>query len=404
MHVDRAGEAHIRGIGADIERIARRERLRPIALPGLAAHREAEQLGELHDFAFGVVLGDLVADREQRVLRLDQHLGDGLDVLVIRPDLHRDIEEAAVIDRGRRLAAQQIVRDREEDGAGRRRLREFQDAPRHIGDVRRRFRQPPILGDRRHHLLLMLVILRVVAAFDLGAESGDRQQHRNVILVAVDELRHAVRQADIGDMGNAELARQPRIAVGHRDHRAFLDALDELDLGDVDQRVIERRVAGRRIEEDVFHASGFELLHVKRAAIATHLADRAAGRGLLRHGRRDRQRIDDRFRHPTRQAGRTEAPHQRAPRNSILQILLDEIFHRSLLPFDPGQLSAWAPDRWEDARFPSHPQRLHEPAAAQTALSLQETMHAAIGTRSFALTETTWPELLRRRRGPRHSR
>jgi len=41
----------------------------------------------------------------------------------------------------------------------------------------------------------------------------------------------------------------------------------------------------------------------------------------------------------------------------MLEILLDEVLHRSFSLWF-RRLWRWSPDRWEDARFPSHPQRL----------------------------------------------
>ena len=98
-----------------------------------------------------------------------------------------------------------------------------------------------------------------------------------LVLPAVDHLRHGVGQADIGHDHHAELAGGSRIAVGHGDHGALLDALDQRDAGLVDQRVEDRVVAGRGVEEDVLDASRLELRDEQRTARALDLAHRAGG-------------------------------------------------------------------------------------------------------------------------------
>ena len=74
-----------------------------------------------------------------------------------------------------------------------------------------------------------------------------------------------------------------RIAVGHGNHGAFLNAFDQIDLRHVDQRIEDRMIAGRGIEENMLDAGRLELLDKQSSAIALDLADR--GGGSVRHGR-----------------------------------------------------------------------------------------------------------------------
>ena len=125
----------------------------------------------------------------------------------------------------------------------------------------------------------MLGFLGRLAAEYLVADRGDRHHDRDIVLEAVDHLGHRIGQPDIGDDDDAGLAGGPRIAVGHGDHGTFLHALDELDVGLVDERVEDRRVAGRRVEEDVFDAGRLELRDEQRTAGAAHFAYRRAWNG-----------------------------------------------------------------------------------------------------------------------------
>ena len=106
----------------------------------------------------------------------------------------------------------------------------------------------------------MIGLLPLVAAERVLIDGGHRDQHRNLVLPGVDHLGHGVGQTDIGDDHHAGAPRRPRIAVGHGDHGAFLNAFDQIDLRHVDQRVEDRMVAGRGIEEDVLDARRLELL------------------------------------------------------------------------------------------------------------------------------------------------
>jgi hypothetical protein len=109
-----------------------------------------------------------------------------------------------------------------------------------------------------------------------------------------------------------------------------VNAFDDLDARLIDQSVEDRMVAGRRIEEDIFDAGRLELRDEQRAAAAFDIADTAGRRGGGRIGgllggfgahRRQilRKRICGNARHPER----AQARHQLAPRQSVIEILLD---------------------------------------------------------------------------------
>ena len=191
--------------------------------------------------------------------------------------------------------------------------------------------QPIPFGDRLQHRLLMVVILWVVAAHRGLAESRHDEQHRYAVLVGIDELRHSVGKPDIGDARHSRLAREPRIAVGHRDDGALLHALDQGDFRHVDQRVVDGRIAGRRVEEDVFHVGRLELLDEEHPAGAANVAHRAGrGLGCLRAHRSER--LGHRFRRNRAQSDCAQARHERATRDPVIEILLDQVFHGILLP------------------------------------------------------------------------
>jgi hypothetical protein len=124
------------------------------------------------------------------------------------------------------------------------------------------------------------------------------------------------------------LARRPGIAVGHGDHGAFVDALDQVDAGLVHQRIEDRIVAGRRVEKDVLDAGGLELLHEQRAARSLHRAHGGGGRAALAEGlQRLRHRLDRGGAH----AERAQSGHELPARHPMVQILLDQLFHGLLL-------------------------------------------------------------------------
>ena len=172
----------------------------------------------------------------------------------------------------------------------------------------------------------MIGLLEQIAAECVLLHRGDRDHDRDLVLPAVDHLRHGVGQADICDDDDAGLARCAGIAVGHGDHGAFVDALDQLDRGLVDERVEDRIVAGRRIEEDMLDARGLELLHEQRAAGALHLAHGGGGRGgrALPEGL---ERLRHRLGGDGAHAERAQAGHKLPARHAVVEILLDEILH-----------------------------------------------------------------------------
>jgi len=177
----------------------------------------------------------------------------------------------------------------------------------------------------------MIALLEQVAAERVLLHRGDGDQDRDLVLPAVDHLRHGVGQTDIGDDDDAGLARGAGVAVGHGDHGAFVDALDQMDGGLVHQRIEDRIVAGRRVEEDVLDAGSLKLLHEERAARSLHLAHGGGGRRALAEGlERLRHRLDGGGAHAERAEGGRELPAGHA----VVEILLDQFFH-FLLPCRP---------------------------------------------------------------------
>ena len=170
----------------------------------------------------------------------------------------------------------------------------------------------------------MVALLEQVTPERVLLHRGDGDEDRNLVLPAVDHLRHGIGQTDIGDDDDAGLARRARIAVGHGDHGAFVDALDQVDGGLVHQCVEDRIVAGRRVEEDVLHACGLELLHEQSAARSLHRAHGGGGRrALAERLERLRHRLDRGGAH----AERAQPGHQLSARHPVVQILLDQLFH-----------------------------------------------------------------------------
>ena len=343
QHVGLAGIAHVPELRAHIERMPGGERLRPEAeIAGLPGDGKTEQLGELDQLLAGAAPAGLVADAHQRVLGLEQHARGLGDVVLVGPDAHRHVELGLVPDGGVRFLAQRVGRQRQEHRAARRGGGELHAAADGFRDRARGLRRPVPLGDRLGHDLAMVGLLEQVAAERVLLHRGDGDHDRNLVLPAVDHLRHGVGQADIGDDDDAGLARSARIAVRHRDHGALVDALDQLDGGLVHQRVEDRIVAGGWVEEDVLDARGLELLHEQRAAGAFHLAHGGAGRGrALPEGL---ERLRHRPGGDGAHAERAQAGHELPARHAVVEILLDEILHGILLPLvghciGPGGMS-----------------------------------------------------------------
>jgi hypothetical protein len=104
----------------------------------------------------------------------------------------------------------------------------------------------------------------------------------------------------------------------------------ELDRALADERIINRRVAGRGIGKDELDARGLELLDIQHAAGRGHLAHaaRIIGRGGPSRRRERRQVLRHRLRRHRRHAGSGKARDQLAARDTVIEILLDELFHR----------------------------------------------------------------------------
>ena len=311
----------------------RRERLRPVAeRSGLAGDRRAKQLGQFDQLLFAAAPGDFVADADERILGLDQHARRFLDILLVGADTHRHIEFAALPDLRFGVLGERIGRQRQEHGAAGRRRGEFQGAPRGLRHRLRRLRLPVPFGDRLGHQLVVVDLLPLIAAKLVLADRGDRDQHRDLVLVGIHHLRHGVGQADIGDHDNAGAPRRARVAVRHAGDRAFLHALDDLDLRHVDERVEDRMIAGRRIEEDIFDAGRLELLDEQLAAVALDFTDRRRRRrGGSRRFATARTEWREILRHRLgghrAHAERAQAGHQLAARQTLIEVLFDQLLH-----------------------------------------------------------------------------
>src|SRR5439155_10965494 len=88
-----------------------------------------------------------------------------------------------------------------------------------------------------------------------------------------------------------------------------------------------------RVEEDVLHAGGLELLHEEGAARALHFAHRGGRCRRLAEGRqRLRHRLDGHAAH----SERAQAGHEFSAGYPIVEILLDQILHGILLARSPA--------------------------------------------------------------------
>jgi hypothetical protein len=178
----------------------------------------------------------------------------------------------------------------------------------------------------------MLVFLRPVAADLLLRECADDQEQGDAVFIGVDELGHAVWQADIGNAADADFARQSRIAVRHGDDHAFLHAFDELNRRLIDESIENRCVAGRRIEEVIFNPGCLELLQIELPAGA---GDVPHGAGRVRRGLGAHRR--ERLRHSVggngAQPGRAQVRHQGPARDALIKVLLDQFLHGPFLPW-----------------------------------------------------------------------
>ena len=311
-----------------------RKRLRPVAeRTGLAGDRRTEQFCKFDQFFVATAPGDFVADADERILRFNKHARRFLDILLVGTDAHGHVEFAAFPDLRLGVLVERIGRQRQEHRSARRRRSKFQRAPRGLGHRRCRLRLPVPLGNRLGHQLVVIDFLPLIAAEFVLTDRGDRNQHRNLIFVGVDHLRHGIGQADIGDHDHAGAPRRARVAVRHGGDRAFLYALDDRDLGYIDERVEDRMIARRRIEEDVFDAGRLELFDEQLAAVAFDFTDR---RGRRRRGgsscfaaaRTERCEI---LRHrlggDRAHAERAQAGDELSARQALIEVLFDQFLH-----------------------------------------------------------------------------
>jgi hypothetical protein len=158
-------------------------------------------------------------------------------------------------------------------------------------------------------------------------------------------------------------------------------------IGLVDERVKDREVASRRIEEDEFDAGRPELLHEQRAAGALHLAHR--GRGAA--AKRDCAIALT----ATELIPSAERPVAAAARNSVCQILLDQVLHQIILP-KAGFAAFVRLTRQPAYHRPSASKSRQRPADdAQIALAAMFTVSAS--SAALKMNDTTlWPNTVRR--------
>ncbi len=319
-----------------------RERPRPEAERAhLSGHRQAEQFGKLDQLVAGSAPGGLVADAHQRVVCFEQHARGFFDIVLVRTDAHGHVELGLLPDGRGCLLAQRIGGKRNEHRAARRGGGELHAAADGVRDRARGLRRPVPFGDGLRHDLAVVRLLKKVSAKRALLHRGDRHHNGDLILPAVDHLRHGIGQPDIRHDDDAGLAGNARIAVRHGNHRAFVNALDQLDAGLVDERIENRIIAGRRVEEDMPHTGGLELLHEKRAAGSLHRPHggrRRRCRGLAE----GRERLRHRPGGETAHAERAQPGHQPAAGNSVVEILLDQILHGILLARFPVALNVVA--------------------------------------------------------------
>jgi hypothetical protein len=121
-----------------------------------------------------------------------------------------------------------------------------------------------------------------------------------------------------------------RVEHGDAVDGPFLYALDQLNRPLVDECVEDRRVAGRGIKEYILNARRLELLDEERAASAGHFAHRSLRRRCLGRPSERRQGLRHGLRRHSAYAKRGQARHELSARNPLVEILLDQVFHRFL--------------------------------------------------------------------------
>ena len=237
-------------------------------------HRRLERFGQPHRFDPRMLAPDVVAEHQDRALRLAQLARDRFDGLRARRPRALDLIRGGLADlRFQPLAQQQLGADREVHRSGRWCGRLAQRARRRHGDRRRirrdLIRGARVLGDRAHRLGLGQPREGRQPAEILELRSpvpGDDQQRRAGDL-GVEELSGQLPRAahHVGD-DDAHLAAGPVIAVGHCRHEPLVLADDELLVLVLGEGREDPGLGGARIGEEILHARVLQGLHEQHAA------------------------------------------------------------------------------------------------------------------------------------------
>ena len=209
---------------AAVERMAAREDV--VARKAAFADREREQLGQLDRGRLAAALRDFGLQHHHRLLRLEQHLRHGIDLIRVGRDFVRDHEVLAVVDRPAHvLRLEHVVGVGEVDGSRRVRRGDLKRAAKRRRDGARAVTLP---GDFRELSVdLFLIEARArreqdVIAEDLVIEQAGRHDQRRAVSAGVVELPRGLRGAgDDVQVHEGGLVAHLVVAVGHRDDDAL---------------------------------------------------------------------------------------------------------------------------------------------------------------------------------------
>ena len=228
------------------------------AVHRLAVHARADELGQRRQLGDRLRAGDAVTRDDDRRPGTGEELGGSGDGSRSGPGARGDRRwsDARILHR----RAHEVHRQRQEHRARRRRQRDLKRAPQRdrglLGtpDLVRPLRE--LLGhadevageDRLVHEKARVLLTR-------------RHQERRLGPRRVVQDREAVREAGRNvDVGDADLSRRLRVAVGRRDRGGFLEPQHVLEPG-VGQRVEERQLGRAGVAEEIADPGGSQDLH-----------------------------------------------------------------------------------------------------------------------------------------------